>query len=502
MNTYSEMRQMKHRRLTFALCPLAATLLLSSCANKPVKNDTVALNNLPAVLQAHSSAAPGMLSSGLPKIDPTVLAKRKPAFVSKKATEANLSFSHLVTINSKRKPRNEVALQQVEKQIQHLFGPMERNETSGVPKEDHKIKVTSIKEGKEAGTFEIYYNYNGTAVIENGPRKYIDVLLPKNPDTVFSSGMDGEMNLCTDEHYQSEDDFWYFWSPAPEYPKCKLKEGVDFDKVRATFERIRPEFKSTYPEYNRLAKNGVIEAHILIGLDEPENGHNPNSSRDLNATTYLKMRQQLEKMGYQTKTWDPIEIGKILPKTDRQSLPFVEELSKTFPEKNLTIKVRLFFGEAGIDEASRPFHFFYRDALENAALMIYDGHSGLGGHLDLDAIQKVRRFKITPNKSQYQIYFFNSCTSYTYYNSLYFQKKRKRNKVDAKGTKNLDVLANGLSTAFDSMADGDMALLKAVDLWAEKGKWTSYQSIARSIDSDNLFTVNGDEDNPHKPVRD
>jgi hypothetical protein len=66
---------------------------------------------------------------------------------------------------------------------------------------------------------------------------------------------------------------------------------------------------------------------------------------------------------------------------------------------------------------------------------------------------------------------------------------------DPKGTKSLDILANGLSTLFDVMSRGNMTLLKAVDAFAAKGKRMSYQEIAAIIDSDNLFTVNGDEDN-------
>jgi hypothetical protein len=136
--------------------------------------------------------------------------------------------------------------------------------------------------------------------------------------------------------------------------------------------------------------------------------------------------------------------------------------------------------------------------------MIYDGHSGLGGHLDLEEIAKARNWKkIELNRNKYQIYFFNSCTSYTYYNALFFQKKvrKGRSKVDPKGTKNLDVLANGLSTEFDVMHDTSMRLIRAIHHYARANTWTTYQRLAEDIDSDNLFTVNGDEDNPTEPVK-
>ena len=126
--------------------------------------------------------------------------------------------------------------------------------------------------------------------------------------------------------------------------------------------------------------------------------------------------------------------------------------------------------------------------------MIYDGHSGLGGHLDLADIESTEQFKITPDPSRYQIYFFNSCTSYTYFNTDYFA--RKQTSADPRGTKNLDILANGLATAFDVMHDTNLALLRAIDAWSSGKAKTSYQELAAQIDSENLFGVIGDEDNP------
>ena len=108
------------------------------------------------------------------------------------------------------------------------------------------------------------------------------------------------------------------------------------------------------------------------------------------------------------------------------------------------------------------------------------------------------KFRFDPNR--YQIFFFNSCSSYTYYNTLYFNRKRDgRRGLDAKGTLNLDILANGSSTEFG--VETDLDLVKAVILWARIGQWTSYQTLARRLDVGNLFAVNGDEDNPTQPVR-
>lgn len=425
------------------------------------------------------------------------LPDRHVAFVSKHATEATLTFSHKVEMITNRRPTKAEARDQIEKQVLHLFGPMERAASMAAPKEDHQISNVQISL-PSPGLAEISYDYEGTIVVEKGPRTNYDVILPNNPDLIYQAAMVGNYNPCTDDHYQGEGDFWYFWSPAPAYKKCRLKEGVDYQVVRGRIERINPETKSTYPEYGRLVQNGEIRVDAFFGLDDPAHSHDPARSKDAGAESYRALRKSLKEMGFAFSPWTPEKIRKIAPVS--ALLPHVEEGTKTAGE--VTMRVRLFFGETAMDEESTPFHYFFRDGLGHASVLIYDGHSGLGGHLDLEEIARINNFRITLPKEQYQIFFFNSCTSYTYYNTLYFQKKRgsTKRRVDPKGTKNLDILANGLETAFDLEASANLGLITAIHDWAERGKWKSYQKLAKEIDDDNLFTVNGDEDNPTKPV--
>lgn len=430
---------------------------------------------------------------------------RKIAFVAKNATEATLRFDHWVEVISSAKPSEKRAREQVEKQVQHLFGPLERARCSAAPKEDHVLKILSVDRSPErSDSFRVSYRYRGTLVVEKCAGSQLEFFLPNNPDTIYDQAQAGlSKNPCTDSHYQSEEDFWYFWSPAPFYPRCALKKGIHYQVVRGSMERIAPEARTTYPEYHRLAgANGEISLHLFFGVDEPNGERDPDLSRDINAQVYRQVRKELRKMGFSLRRWNNSEIREVVGE-GRSRLPVVEELVQEYGSRVKKIKIRLFFGETGIDENSAPFHFLLRDALQTASVMIYDGHSGLGGNLDLQDISRERKFRVQLPRDRYQIFFFNSCTSYTYYNSTYFQRKRKVGRgVDGpKGTHNLDILANGLSTAFDTMVATNVTLIRAIHLWAERGTWTSYQRLAREIDTDNLFTVNGDEDNPTSPIR-
>jgi len=386
---------------------------------------------------------------------------------------------------------------------------MERSSAMAAPKEDHKIRLSGITEARP-GTWRVSYSYEGTLVIQSGPRTRYSFPLPVNPTRVYAAAMNGSRNPCTDKHYQAEEDFWYFWSPAgwgvDEFPRCKLRsnengtveEGEDYEIVTGAIRRLEKD-RTTYPEYDRLAVDKVIDAHFFYGKDEPGGKADPYRSRDLNARAYREVASALRAMGFTLRRWSEKEIHAVVPARVADGIVFVEEAVKSYPN-GLRLRARIFFGETGIDEASTGFHYFFRDALRNASVMVYNGHSGLGGHLDLKAIADLQGFRVAPNPNRYQIYFFNSCTSYTYYNTTYFNRKRGRNarKTDPSGTKNLDILANGLATAFEVMHETDMALLRVIDGYAARGTWTSYQRLARAIDSDNLFTVNGDEDNPTK----
>jgi hypothetical protein len=144
----------------------------------------------------------------------------------------------------------------------------------------------------------------------------------------------------------------------------------------------------------------------------------------------------------------------------------------------------MYLGDTGINSEDKTFHIRLVDAFENSDILVYDGHSGLGGNLDLESLPKINF-----NKKKYQIYFFNGCSSYPYFNGAFFAAKG--------GTKYLDVVTSGLPTFADTAGPNVMAFLDNFI----KGKSLSYQTILRGLEVSNedygtyLTGVNGDEDN-------
>lgn len=431
-------------------------------------------------------------------------------YVGVNSTEAVFKFEARVDLkktSGQKLPEKETVLSIIEDQLQHLYGPMSIAKYKSVPRGDHEIKIdwkNIIL--KKSGFFSIPYTYTGTIVVDNGPRTKYEIIVPINPKKVYEDafvsrdGLQLQKSPCTDEHYQTLGDFWYFWNPFQ--AGCDLKEAKNFFDDNGSYVRVTgtitrtPNSRLSYPEYQKLIdpKTKTVSIHVFFGLDEEKHGKNPMTSKDANAENFRLIRENLIGLKYTSHVWEEEDLRDAF-KYLQSPLPYVETMSKVVGD--ITLEVRLYYGPTGIDEKSRNFHKFYKDALENSSIMIYGGHSGLGGHLDLDAIEGSLKEKIHFNKNKYQIYFFDSCTSYSYYNTQYFARKRTEN--DPRGTKNLDIMTNGLATYFYVMPEATGATIQAVEqalnYYIGSGVLVSYQDIAASIDSNNLFGINGDEDN-------
>lgn len=406
-------------------------------------------------------------------------------YVGVKSGEALVEFEHWVEIEASRTPSTNSLQYQVEQQLTHLFGPLSADEFPAVPKTDHQFKITDVRKVNNS-TYKVSYIYKGHFVIRFGVDHQMDLALPNNPDKIYEAGLVGVKNPCTDDHYQSEGDFWYFWNPSQ--PGCPLKEGRDYSIVSARVLRL-PNTSKTYPEYERLKDSqGRISVSIFFGMDAPKPKPDPYRSNDINASNYLRTQKSLAALGFKSIMRAPGAIY------------FEEHFEKKYSSNRSGVKsllIKAYFGPTGISEDSEGFHRLLQQSLEGDALMIYDGHSGLGGHLDLESIEMSLRDKIKMPLERYQILFFNSCSSYPYYNTQYFA--RKITDQDQRGSKNLDILTNGLATYFHTIANSNFAMFQALDEYASTGAKKTYQELALAIDSGNLFGVNGDEDNPTQP---
>ncbi len=417
-------------------------------------------------------------------------------YFAKDSSEAEMSYSFYVLAGGMR-PTPEQAEALVEKQVAHLFGTMTQSFSfTAIPKRGHQISNVSVRPA--AGGWRIDYDYRGIIVAQEAAgTTQIPILLPFDPTRIFAQGnKNGQLrpNPCTDPHYDLDTYHWYFWNPRN--PGCGLKEGEHYARIEAKLKRL-PNSRAKYPQYRDLVHNGEIRVDVLMGLDNPWGGvYDPVRSRDYNATNWRAIAARLRQAGYKSRVWDRVEVERYgQPTVMERGLPWVEEFTKQ--AKNAKITVRVVFGNSELD-SGRVFQAFLKDALETASVFVYAGHSGLGANLDLDKIERLNKFKIEMPKDRYQIHFMNGCSTYSYYNSMFF--KRKESPADPRGTKNLDIITNGLATYFTAIDPSTNTLLSAIDAWGSSGRSMSYPQMIQLMDSDNLIGINGEEDNPDRPL--
>lgn len=416
------------------------------------------------------------------------------------STEAVLSFRHWVMLPEGENSRK-AAEYAIEEQLSHVFGAISMGTVRGAPKLDHEI--TGIRLEENRGRVIARYNYRGSFVLEKSRARTLSLPLPIDPATIWQVSEEnkrGRLNPCTDPHYQSPEDFFYFWNPARKGCEGVLKEGRDYTYVTAQVERIQ-NTKTTYPEYEKLAdRNDRIIVTVLMGKDEPSRIRSPYNrkarAKDANAQNFAALARRLEKLGFEGRVWSNEEVKEIV-RVPLRLYPFVKEYRYRYGgERARELAVRLVYTTTDIASDATGFHYFLENAMEKSAVMIYDGHSGLGANLDLASIREAveNKFRFNLDKRRYQIYFMNSCTSYAYFNDSFFAKKATVQ--DPKGSRYLDILTTGLETAFEGGVEVNMSLIGAIHEWAETGRRTSYQELAAQMEADNLFGVNGDEDNP------
>jgi hypothetical protein len=259
-----------------------------------------------------------------------------------------------------------------------------------------------------------------------------------------------------------------------------MVQESDYLSLVGSFSRT-PNTVQTYPEYNRLFTNGATRITIFLGKVNPTDSNDPAQG---NPWSFPMIQSQLKRMGFVSRVTSIV--------------PYIEEFSLATVRG--TILVSVYFGETAITEAaSRTFHKYYKYALENSNVIFYGGHAGTGKNLNFSLIKEASGLTLQPNRNLYQIYLFGACFPYAYYVKDYFNAKASSG--DPHGTKNLDIIAEGIEGGFDHSGPQVVNTVAAIVNYASGAALTSYQQLLNSnvVFSKALMSVAGDEDNPTSP---
>lgn len=398
------------------------------------------------------------------------------------------------------------ALEAVDAQVQHLMGTFqaasfqEKFGHPGVLGESYEIRFVAATPAGEASRLLVTYQFKGKVVFGkgafSGPTRDVPLVLPLAADRIYGQTLNERgHNPCTDDHYNSEGDFWYFWDADQE--GCPLKDVREDPVLRLKGKLKRlTSTRASYPEYDLLyGDNGNgkdVEASIFFGyIDDVESVRIPRR-RDDAKTAFKFVERELKDRDFvlveSRDAFREYSNGSI-----RQGINFLRVYEKeiTALRKPVKMRVKMLLTDTSIDSADVTFHRHLEKALEKSDIVIYDGHSGLGAYLDLALLPKSIRL----NPSKYQIFYFNGCSSYPYFRGAFFDAK--------KGSGNLEIVTSGLPTYSDTSGPNAMAFLaRFLD-----GETKTYQTILRELEESNaengtyLTGVSGDEDNKWKPAR-
>ncbi|MFH1619156.1 MAG: hypothetical protein ABIG11_04560 [bacterium] len=365
-------------------------------------------------------------------------------------------------------------------QLKHMFGVFTTHpdfvNNPGVPSSAYTVNLLgaeNVRGGHYANYTKISYSYDDIMVFSksllsgSGPQR-IKFVLPKDPVTIYKKGLADGKNLCTDEHYNAETDFWYFWNP---YQRGCPIDDEDLVTVQAHLKPIDiTRGGDTYPEYTRLYGGGeALQVTYLASVNK--NFEDEDAGKQNFQNAFLRLCAA----GFEVTMDEPYH----------KRLSFFADAKRTSVDMRLMDPNSWEFGEAAAH------------GMETADIFLYDGHSGLGGNLNITYLSQIIGRPLTLPK-KYQIFFFRGCSTYAYYNSAYFELKRSDS--DPNGTKNLDIITTGIGASFIVGAKTDVDFLTSIAF----GQRPSWQTIIDTINTAEgrlsaLTHVNGDEDNPRTP---
>ncbi len=424
-------------------------------------------------------------------------------------TEANLEFISKIEIKTNKKlqlkvlktetDKNTEIFEQVRAQISFLIGHFSSESfkdevgVPGVLGENMSFKFTSVENFN--GHALLSFNVSGKVVFHKDVFKgkkqvLIPLRLPLSMERTFDLGLVDGVNQCTDEHYNSFGDFFYFWDIEKE--GCPLK-GNTKEIVRVDGElSVIGNTKKTYPEYDQLYFKDVLDIRILMGYIGDNVSLTEVDYNDDGYTSFKATVAELESIGFKIvdrKTKFRLAKSDNVVKGSNY-LYVLEKVVKNSLGKIQTIRISAFLGHTDISSSDLTFHKVLIPAYQEADLLVYDGHSGLGANLSFDYLPDF----IFDTTGKYQLFFINGCSSYPYFNGQFFRNKEG-------GSQNIDIITSGLSTYTSTSVSNTMAFLAPFI----HGKTWSYQTLLRHMEVSNgdagtyLTGVNGDEDNLFLP---
>lgn len=297
----------------------------------------------------------------------------------------------------------------------------------GVPRSDAQVQVLAHKKITKDQKL-IQYVYKGRVLLH---KKVSAALLAKGEFVIpFPYQVDQIYNeKCTDSHYTTLGDYWYFYDPFRK--GCEYLSKEPYAKLTSVKVKPSPIRKlEQSPRLDLLRGNNAngddFLVYVIHGFED-----SATSKRDEGRKNFQEFEAYMQQRGFERK---------ILSQSQRNPQALHTKQIQLKSGAIMNVKVYHLLVETSIDSRSAVFAKFFKQAVAVADVIVYGGHSGLGANLDIPSLEeKAGAFEFNPKKRQ--IFFFDSCASYSYYLQSFAAEKTRAK---------IDIISYGLSSIFQT----------------------------------------------------
>ncbi len=340
----------------------------------------------------------------------------------------------------------------------------------GAPRSDMLIQVISSE--LRGNKLIIKYSSQGRMLVHNQVAEQIlksrswKLPLPVNGERAYKVH-------CTDHHYFSMGDYWYFWNPY----RLGCESLLSAPLVKYVDINISPVRQKKFDEWARLdllrGPNGngkLFSVYTVHGFDQ-----GPDAKDDGGRLAFDTFNDHLMSLGFK----ETVKYSGL-----SRPLKVYQKSVAIAPDQFIEVEIKSLLADTSLEIKGITFAKFFKEAVETADVIYYSGHSGLGSNLSIPDLEaKVGGFLFPRNKRQ--LFYFESCSSYSYYMTP-FKNEKTRAKID--------VMTNGLASYFETaniMLHGFIDVLLSsehVDI-----KWIDFlEQIEKPLDGQSyLLNVGG-----------
>lgn len=314
--------------------------------------------------------------------------------------------------------------------IKNLIGANTPVGGVGAPRSQMRIRILS--QTTSSGITTISYSNTGKMILHKTAAKKLlnkgtlTLPLPANPYEIYDK-------RCTDPHYSEFGDYWYFYDPyrrgCDYLTRAPKANPVELSITELNYKKL--ETRTMLPTLRGNNGNGDLFSIFIIS-GYYEDGSDP---KDLGYENFKEIQREFQRRGFSVhsrrgSTKKPINVYR---KT-------IEIVKPNGSKKPLQVEVQHLLVDTGIEARSKVFANFFKEAVETADVVVYGGHSGLGANLDIPSLEE-KAGKFTFNPAKKQVFFFDSCSSYSYYLEHFATEKTKAK---------IDIVSYGLSSYFET----------------------------------------------------